>query len=60
MDEFWQTVIVQAPNVLVAMVVLYWMSRTIERLLAVQERLIDTLISVRAQEKAPTGQEETD
>jgi len=44
MDEFLANIIQQAPNVVVAVVVLYWMSKTIERLLANQEKLIDKLL----------------
>ena len=41
MDNLLQTVIEQAPNMIVAIVVLYWQARTIDRLLTVQIELLD-------------------
>jgi len=46
MDEILKTVILGAPNVLVAVVALFWASRLIERMVAAQEKLVDQLLDM--------------
>lgn len=44
MDEFVKELLLQAPNLAVALAVLYWQRRTIDQLLANQTALIDRLL----------------
>lgn len=44
MDEFIKSLITQAPNIGVALVMLYWQKKTIDQLLANQTALIDRLL----------------
>jgi len=65
MDELAKTIILGAPNVAVAIVMLYWATRMVERQIAATERLIDRLMQMidkneKLQEQiASTRQEET-
>lgn len=45
MDEFIKGLITQAPNLAIAVVVLYWQKKTIDMLLANQTALIDRLLA---------------
>jgi len=46
MDELLKTVILGAPNVAVAILMLYWATKMVERQIAATERLIDRLIQM--------------
>lgn len=44
MDEFIKSLVMQAPNLAVAIAVLYWQRKTIDQLVANQTALIDKLL----------------
>lgn len=44
MDEFLKELLLQTPNLAVAVVVLFWQRRTIDQLMANQTMLIDRLL----------------
>lgn len=46
MDEILKTVILNAPNVAVAIAALWWASKLIERMVAAQEKLVDQLLEM--------------
>lgn len=46
MDELVKTLILGAPNVAVAILMLYWATKMVERQIAATERLIDRLIEM--------------
>lgn len=46
MDELLKTIILGAPNVAVAIVMLYWATKMVERSMAFTERLIDRLMAM--------------
>lgn len=54
MDEFIKGLITQAPNLAIAVVVLYWQKKTIDMLLANQTALIDRLLAYADDDRMET------
>lgn len=57
MEALLTALIESAPNLILAALILFWMTKVIERLLATQERLIDTLLKLLEHKKpaSPDG-----
>lgn len=58
MDEFWQQLIAGAPNLVVALYVIWRDGKRVDALLEQQERLIEAFLR-KLSDNTATGQEET-
>lgn len=54
MDELLQSLVAGAPNLAVALVVLYWQHRQIKELVCFQRRIIEHLLSLPADDQKET------